>query len=1184
MNSYDTPLQAPDGYGSPVSDPVDSYDAPVPASDGYGTPISEPNNSYDAPVQAPDSYGSPISEPNNSYDAPVQAPDGYGTPASEPQNSYDAPVPASDGYGTPVSAPENVYDAPVPAADDYGIPASNPVNSYSGPQTANNGFGSNFGTNSFGPPSTVNFILPSIGKKNDIPRPPAPPATIPLHSTSSFGIPRPPSPPSGIPLPLNGVLVDVPVQHNLPQQFLSSGVTSKTNSLEVLPLFQGTENFANQELPGYGDDSLPGYENNPLPTYNNDNVNSGNNDDLPSYKPEQQIYDPFTFQAENAPPTPASNRPPAPNQPPPNRQPVNRPPSNREPTLNIDNDVEFIDPLESLPDLPDFEAPVNANLNIRNRTRPSSGQSFSFSQIGSAPAFGFSSNNNNQLPESGIQIGSNVFNPFGVSVASGFGGVTPTPGSARLPIRNRSTTTTTTTTTTRRTTRRTTTTTTTTRTTTRRTTRRTTTTQRTSRRPAFQQQNLANGFNFNQNINNRPLPPTFAPISFNTLPPFNFAPRPGVPVFSFGAQTTRAPSSLFNNQFQTTPSSSFFPNSEQSTRSPTRRPSRRTTQRTTRRTTTTRTTTRRTTRRPVLLQQSLSPQFNVDTGLSNRPAFTAFNSPSSVFGKPEKLTIGSLSEITGDSGIFFSTPATSFVTPEDFGTPAPNRPLSRTTEEPSTNTASNSVEQFSDNLILTSPSPFGSKTTASPFSRQITPSPFARSPKPNINVGHNFRGNSGVNNNQNVFGTTAAPTNQPEVIPNNFVPNSNSLRPLEQFREAPGARNTKRQSKNAINTEVEVKRNSIEDGQSVFDRRNMLMNIILRPGGGDTKKALPRPKVEVSSEGSNVIIVRLTFPDNENIHGLRAFTPSDPRELQQFDELRETVAPDVRVERIQAISSEESDEDDFVDTRPTSDEFLATLDSKIVNARTRFKGVTTSPTRPTRPPKKEKLTRKGKTEKKRPSLSYLPPPGQTVPKSNPSTYFNFIGASSEINVPAELNLPFSASPKSMINKNHQFFQLSKPKLAKNSRIKPRNPQDAPPPPTTTEKPKRYFYPVTEAFHPHENMDDNVVSLDDYLAGSKDKETSNEVSNHIRSSVESVDISSAWKPPRPKAPPLRRKARKETKPPRTGRKEISRVDLPRPRGTPPYPSYRDESRHIPGVGINILNECFRYPILSALGFI
>ena len=38
-----------------------------------------------------------------------------------------------------------------------------------------------------------------------------------------------------------------------------------------------------------------------------------------------------------------------------------------------------------------------------------------------------------------------------------------------------------------------------------------------------------------------------------------------------------------------------------------------------------------------------------------------------------------------------------------------------------------------------------------------------------------------------------------------------------------------------------------------------------RPGGGDRAKALPRPKVEVNSEGSNVIVVKLTFPDNENI-------------------------------------------------------------------------------------------------------------------------------------------------------------------------------------------------------------------------------------------------------------------------------------------------------------------------------
>ncbi len=45
----------------------------------------------------------------------------------------------------------------------------------------------------------------------------------------------------------------------------------------------------------------------------------------------------------------------------------------------------------------------------------------------------------------------------------------------------------------------------------------------------------------------------------------------------------------------------------------------------------------------------------------------------------------------------------------------------------------------------------------------------------------------------------------------------------------------------------------------------MLMNIILRPGGGDKTRALPKPRVDVRSEDSNVIIIRLTFPKNENI-------------------------------------------------------------------------------------------------------------------------------------------------------------------------------------------------------------------------------------------------------------------------------------------------------------------------------
>ena len=65
------------------------------------------------------------------------------------------------------------------------------------------------------------------------------------------------------------------------------------------------------------------------------------------------------------------------------------------------------------------------------------------------------------------------------------------------------------------------------------------------------------------------------------------------------------------------------------------------------------------------------------------------------------------------------------------------------------------------------------------------------------------------------------------------------------------------------NFQAAIRNQDNDDAESL--RRNMLMNIILRPGGGDRAKALPRPKVEVNSEGSNVIVVKLTFPDNENI-------------------------------------------------------------------------------------------------------------------------------------------------------------------------------------------------------------------------------------------------------------------------------------------------------------------------------
>lgn len=84
----------------------------------------------------------------------------------------------------------------------------------------------------------------------------------------------------------------------------------------------------------------------------------------------------------------------------------------------------------------------------------------------------------------------------------------------------------------------------------------------------------------------------------------------------------------------------------------------------------------------------------------------------------------------------------------------------------------------------------------------------------------------------------------------------------------------------------------------------MLMNIILRPGGGDKSKALPRPKVDVKADGPNVIIIRMTFPDNENIQGLRAFTPTEPEEISQFSAINEILPPNTKVERITAQSQE----------------------------------------------------------------------------------------------------------------------------------------------------------------------------------------------------------------------------------------------------------------------------------------
>ena len=99
-------------------------------------------------------------------------------------------------------------------------------------------------------------------------------------------------------------------------------------------------------------------------------------------------------------------------------------------------------------------------------------------------------------------------------------------------------------------------------------------------------------------------------------------------------------------------------------------------------------------------------------------------------------------------------------------------------------------------------------------------------------------------------------------------------------------------------------------------RRNMLMNIILRPGGGDKSKALPRPKVDVYSEGANVIVVRMTFPENENIQGLRAYTPDPESDLEKLSDIERILPENASIERISAISSEESGKEKKVNGIP----------------------------------------------------------------------------------------------------------------------------------------------------------------------------------------------------------------------------------------------------------------------------
>ncbi len=57
-------------------------------------------------------------------------------------------------------------------------------------------------------------------------------------------------------------------------------------------------------------------------------------------------------------------------------------------------------------------------------------------------------------------------------------------------------------------------------------------------------------------------------------------------------------------------------------------------------------------------------------------------------------------------------------------------------------------------------------------------------------------------------------------------------------------------------------------------------------------------KVDVKSEGNNVIVVKMTFPDNENIQGLRAYAPTESTDLEKFEAVHSAISPSAKIEQV----------------------------------------------------------------------------------------------------------------------------------------------------------------------------------------------------------------------------------------------------------------------------------------------
>ena len=379
-------------------------------------------------------------------------------------------------------------------------------------------------------------------------------------------------------------------------------------------------------------------------------------------------------------------------------------------------------------------------------------------------------------------------------------------------------------------------------------------------------------------------------------------------------------------------------------------------------------TTKSTPRRPTVA--SFQQQFNQPIR-TTRP-FTSFNNQQQLK-QPEKLEIGfkPIKELSSSSGIFFSTPSSVFATSDDFATPRSSQQLRSkdseeispgflkgrtkgqpfranqivtTTVRPKTKQAEKSgqIASSSQQTLVTNVTPQTSRARGT--SRQQTPRPggekSART-QPDQSALTQLRQQLTELKQTGPTLVNRGSVNSPQ-IPQIGQAGKNDLQENNSVQKFQRLQASKKLNAEERNIAGDSKVKKVENAMM---RRNMLMNIILRPGGGDRAKALPRPKVEVNSEGANVILVRLTFPENENIQGLRAFTPTDPKDLEKFATLRESIAGDASVERISATSSEEMGKEDskeIIDKQPRATK--ARSSNQIVS----------NPTRPPRPIKQQK--------------------------------------------------------------------------------------------------------------------------------------------------------------------------------------------------------------------------------------